>query len=55
MHPISREIREDTLLLCKLLEDLGIPGIHEEYGIRGASKRARKAAQARWNRGNQAS
>jgi hypothetical protein len=51
VHPVMEEIRRETVLLSRLLEQIRPPEDTSEFGARAASKRAQKAAEARWNRG----
>jgi hypothetical protein len=51
MHAITKEIRDDTSLLIRLLEQLNMPDEADEFGVKAATKRAQKAANARWGRG----
>jgi hypothetical protein len=55
MHPICEDLRRDNLLLSRLVEQLALPNRDQEIGTNVASKRAQKAAQARWSGGRQTS
>lgn len=50
-NPLGREIREERLLLARLLDQIGLPTDAQAGAWDGltASHRARKAARARWS------
>jgi hypothetical protein len=55
MHPIGEEIRRETVLLTRLLEQIRPPGEAEQVGSTPAKTRAQKAAEARWGSSGRAS
>jgi hypothetical protein len=50
MHPLLSEVRAHRVLLAKLAEQLNLPDIDQQIGLRAGSRQARKAAVVRWNR-----
>lgn len=47
-NPLLAEIRQLRVVLCQLLERLGLPAGDEDQGMTPAQKRAHRAAQQRW-------
>jgi hypothetical protein len=50
MHPLLGEVRAHRALLAKLTEQLNLPDIDQQIGLRAGSRHARTAARARWDR-----
>jgi hypothetical protein len=56
MHPLLDAVRAHRALLAKLCEQLNLPDVTQEVGLRPGQKRAQHAARARWDgRGSAAS
>jgi hypothetical protein len=49
-HPLLAEVRAHRQLLERLTGALNLPDIDQQVGARAASRHARKAAVARWDR-----
>jgi hypothetical protein len=49
-HPLLREHRQHSEILQRLIEAIGLPFAGEDEGESARSKRARRAAEARWAR-----
>jgi hypothetical protein len=54
-HPLLEEVRRHRELLDRLCNSLNLPDETQEFGVRGASKHAQKAAKARWSGRGEAS
>ena len=50
VHPLLNELRLHRTLLAKLTEQLNLPDMDQEVGLRAGSRHARTAAVARWKR-----
>lgn len=50
MDPALNELRLHRALFDKLTASLNLPDIDQKIGLRASSRRAQKAAIARWNR-----
>ena len=49
-HPLLNEVRSHRRLLERLTTAMNLPDDDQEIGIRGPSRHARRAIQARWRR-----
>jgi hypothetical protein len=55
MHPLLSEVRSHRLLLAKLTEQLNLPDMDQQIGLRAKQRHAQKAARGRWDSGAEAS
>jgi hypothetical protein len=55
VHPLGEEIRRETVLLSRLLEQIRPPGEAEKVGATPNKTRAQRAAEARWSGSGRAS